>query len=100
MDLAAAASSPHIISLTTMSPACSSVRRMGRPTIEGNWCSGKFWLVSLGSRLGGRGDLYLGGISDFEETGSSVEDCVGVSMGEVRTEMRWRGWAYQWACPP
>jgi len=43
MDLAAAASSPHIMSLTTISPARSSDRKIGLPTMEGNWCSGKFW---------------------------------------------------------
>jgi len=43
IDRAAAASSPHMISLsTTPSGACSSVRRMGRPTMEGYWWSGKF----------------------------------------------------------
>jgi len=42
IDLAAAASSPHIISLTTISPDRSSDRRMGRPTIDGYWYSGKF----------------------------------------------------------
>ena len=42
IDRAAAASSPHMISLTTISPDISSDRRIGRPTMEGNWCSGKF----------------------------------------------------------
>ena len=45
IDRAAAASSPHIISLTTMSPDRSSDRRIGRPTIEGYECSGKFYRV-------------------------------------------------------
>ena len=42
IDLAAAASSPHMISLTTMSPLRSSDRRIGRPTMEGYEYSGKF----------------------------------------------------------
>ena len=43
IDRAAAASSPHMISLTTISPARSSERKMGRPTMEGYECSGKFY---------------------------------------------------------
>ena len=46
IERAAAASSPHMISLTTMSPARSSERRIGRPTMEGYECSGKFYSVS------------------------------------------------------
>ena len=45
IDRAAAASSPHMISLTTMSPDRSSDRRIGRPTIEGYECSGKFYRI-------------------------------------------------------
>ena len=43
IDRAAAASSPHIMSLTTISPDRSSERNMGRPTMDGYWCSGKFY---------------------------------------------------------
>jgi hypothetical protein len=35
IERAAAASSPHMMSLTTMSPSRSSERKMGRPTMEG-----------------------------------------------------------------
>lgn len=81
MVRAAAASSPHIMSLMTRpSLPFSSDRRMGRPTMEGYWNSGKFlgsnaisfWVVLLG--IEGE-DAYLGGVANFEETGSSVEDC-------------------------
>lgn len=71
-----------------MSPDCSSVRRIGRPTIEGNWCSGKFW-GSVGSAnalsLGRYRATHLRGIADLEETGSSVEDCGLVSLVELGT---------------
>ena len=52
MVRAAAASSPHIMSLMT-SPSLpfSSDRRIGRPTMEGYWNSGKFWRRERG--LGG-----------------------------------------------
>jgi hypothetical protein len=44
MVRAAAASSPHMMSLMTRpSLPFSSDRRMGRPTMEGYWNSGKFW---------------------------------------------------------
>lgn len=42
IDLAAAASSPHMMSFTMMPPSRSSDRRIGRPTMEGYWWSGKF----------------------------------------------------------
>lgn len=45
MVRAAEASSPHMMSLIckpSMLSPFSSVRRIGRPTMEGNWCSGKF----------------------------------------------------------
>jgi hypothetical protein len=46
IERAAAASSPHIMSFKTKSwPSRSSLRRMGRPTIEGYWCSGKFCVL-------------------------------------------------------
>ena len=44
--------------------------------------------------------LYLGGISDFEETGSSVEDCAVLAMVVVRRRCGGGTTAYQWACPP
>lgn len=51
---AAAASSPHMISLMTRpSFPFSSDRRIGRPTMEGNWNSGKFW----------RSGMLVGGIA-------------------------------------
>lgn len=66
-----------MISFTTMSPACSSVRKMGRPTIEGNWCSGKFWRQTVESASVQswfcREATYLGCIANLEETGSSIE---------------------------
>lgn len=52
---------------------------MGRPTMEGYWNSGKFYsstAISPCSRIAGRrGGAYLRGIANFEEAGSSIEDC-------------------------
>lgn len=59
MVRAAAASSPHMMSLMTRpSLPFSSDRRMGLPTMEGYWNSGKFW--------GGEGQIECFGGLDVE----------------------------------
>jgi hypothetical protein len=70
-----------MISLRTKSaPSRSSLRSIGRPTMEGYWCSGKFWRCQdeVVVHVGGSW-AYLSGISDFEEASTSIEDCEMVS---------------------
>ena len=73
------------MSFSLMSPAvCSSVRNMGRPTTDGYWCSGKFYKSTLFSGMSLCSDAavatHLASISDLEETGASIEDCIVSSV--------------------
>ena len=68
-----------MMSFSVISPgACSSVRNMGRPTIEGYWWSGKFYEQPLDHVIGERviGIEYLASVSSLEESGASIEDCI------------------------
>jgi hypothetical protein len=70
-----------MMSLSTTSPDdCSSVRRIGRPIIEGYWWSGKFWAIVLAMCAKEWLHLlkaYRAGETSLEETGTSVEDYGG-----------------------
>lgn len=63
-----------------MSPDRSSDRRMGRPTMEGYECSGKFYEYSKDYQHRFRSTTfefhaYLCCIANLEEPSASIEDC-------------------------
>jgi hypothetical protein len=100
---AAAASSPHMMSLMTRpSFPFSSDRRIGRPTIEGYWNSGKFYtrksqVHGLPGDLGEEG-AYLCRVANLEESGSSIQNC-GIEISK-RHKARDKRQGYLLEVPP
>ena len=107
IDRAAAASSPHMISLTTMSPDRSSDRRIGRPTIDGYECSGKFYRIpSVGQYLNEpahrappllEAPAHLRCIANLEEPSPSIED---YNRSACCRRSRYTDKTYQWVPLP